>query len=415
MLRKHALALCMAVFVWATVLPLAEGAPAVSETWCTKFYQKLAQHPEMLAERAKRDAQIASADAVKKPLYNPEIEAGIEREGEDRNVHLGISQGIDLWGKSEPRRRRAEFMRTQAEVRYQEAMQTKASDVLLQMIEWQDAQALEQLSKTQERHLGQLLNLLEQRRVAGDLGEFEATLTYLALSQQLTESAEAEARKLRARASLAVLLPTMDDDLLRIPEAFWAPKDREPFDSLVAARPAVQAAWAEWQQQLLQAREAGLEAKSDPVLGIGGGKNGDENVVSLSLSVPLAIRNNRKAEVRAAQHGAISAEALWQNAQLLERAKLESARQIMQAYQQRYSDWQSKMAGPVERSAALLEKQWKAGDLATQEYLQALKESTEARAAGIALKGAWHVSVVHWLEASNQLLSAVGQPHVSTP
>jgi hypothetical protein len=152
----------------------------------------------------------------------------------------------------------------------------------------------------------------------------------------------------------------------------------------LVVHPFVAAARAEW--QAVAAAEAGRRReRAEPTLGINTGQDSGENAVGLSLSIPLHMRNDYSAETRAARQAALEAEARYQSRLRSQRYVWQAAFDSWQQFDRYYRRWQEVMLGRVERSAFLLERQWRRGDLSTTDYLLALNQRAEGLMAGIRL------------------------------
>lgn len=378
-----------------------------STSWNHWFYQQILQHPEVVAEREKMKAQLSSAEARDQPLYNPELEAELEREGDDNNSRIGITQTVDWWNKRGARQLQGNHSRKTAETVYQQVLQQKMTDALLAINDRQSAQQRVDFAREQENQLDALLALVEQRQKTGDIGQIDAELALLTLSQLLSDSADAEAQLAKADATLKELFPEKPPALLAIPDTFWQRQVVPDATHLIDQHPRVAQALAEWNAAKAQEAVATREAKSDPTFGINGGKSGEDNVVAVTFSIPLALRNTYRAEVRAASQEALSAEAHYYQVRRQQLALLTGSENAMKAYSGRRERWRGLMQTRVSESAALLDKQWRTGDLSTPEYLIALKERRESLQAGIDLESKWHQAVIEWLLESGQLVDAV--------
>lgn len=378
-----------------------------STSWNDWFYQQILQHPEVVAGREKMNAQLSTAEARDQPLYNPELEAEVEREGEDNNSRIGVSQTLDWWDKRGARQNQGNHARQAAQTAYQQVLQQKLTDALLAINDWQSAQQRVAFAREQESQLDALLTLVEQRQKTGDLGQIDAELALLALAQRLNDSADAEAQLAKAGSKLKELFPERSPDTLAIPDAFWQQSRSVTAARLVDQHPRVVQALAEWNAAKAQADVAVRDAKSDPTLGINGGKSGEDNVVALTFSIPLALRNSYRAEVRAASQESLAAEAHYYQVRRQQLALLEGSEAAMNAYSGRHERWRRVMQTRVGNSASLLEKQWRTGDLSTPDYLLALKERGESLQAGIELQSEWHQAVIEWLLESGQLINAI--------
>lgn len=400
-------------FVLAALLLLIHQQNARAESqdttaWNHWFYQQILQHPEVVSEREKMNAQLSTTEARDQPLYNPELEAEVEREGDDNNSRIGVNQTLDWWDKRGARQNQGNHARQAAQTGYQQVLQQKIMEALLAINDWQSAQQRVTFAREQESQLDALLALVEQRQKTGDLGQIDAELALLTLAQLLNDSADAEAQLAKAGATLKALFPERSTATITIPEAFWQQQRRgvDPAQQ-VDRHPRVTQALAEWNAAKAQADVAARDAKSDPTVGINGGKSGEDNVVALTLSIPLALRNDYRAEVRAASQEALAAEAHYYQARRQQVALLEGSEAALKAYAGRHERWRTVMQTRVGNSAALLEKQWRTGDLSTPDYLLALKERGESLQAGIELESEWHQAVLEWLLESGQLIDAI--------
>ncbi|MFZ5603297.1 MAG: TolC family protein [Pseudomonadota bacterium] len=397
----------MAGLLFLVFQQTAQATNQDSTSWNDWFYQQILQHPEVVAEREKMNAQLSTAEARDQPLYNPELEAEVEREGEDNNSRLGVSQTLDWWDKRGARQNQGNHARQVAQTAYQQVLQQKLTDALLALNDWQSAQQRVAFAREQESQLDALLALVEQRQKTGDLGQIDAELALLALAQLLNDSADAEAQLAKAGSKLKELFPEKSPDTLAIPDTFWQQSRSVDAARLVDQHPRVVQALAEWNAAKAQAEVAVRDAKSDPTLGINGGKSGEDNVVALTLSIPLALRNDYRAEVRAASQESLAAEARYYQIRRQQLALLEGSEAALNAYSGRHERWRRVMQARVGNSASLLEKQWRTGDLSTPDYLLALKERGESLQAGIELQSEWHQAVIEWLLESGQLIDAI--------
>src|SRR3990167_1785749 len=310
-------------------LALPQTAQAINPdltSWNRWFYQQILQHPEVVAEREKMNAQLSTAEARDQPLYNPEIEAELEREGDDDNRRIGVTQTVDWWDKRGAQQDQGNYARQAAKTAYQQVLQQKIMDALLAISDWQSAQQQLAFAREQENQLDALLALVEQRQKTGDIGQIDAELALLTLSQLLRDSADAEAQLAKPEATLKELFPEKPPASLSIPDAFWQQQMEVDPARLVDQHPRVVQALAEWNAAKAQQIVATREAKSDPTLGINGGKSGEDNVVALTFSIPLALRNTYRAEVRAASQEALAAEAHYYKVRRQQVALLEGSK-----------------------------------------------------------------------------------------
>lgn len=378
---------CIIGCLWVLSMPGVASASAAGGTWGSWLQNQINLHPEIIAAQEKMNAAISMTEGRERPQYNPELATEYEREGEENNYRLGLNQTIDLWDKRGARQQQARFSRTAAQQDFEFSRQQKTAEAMQALIAWQAASQQAGLVQKQETHMDTLLDLVKERQLAGDLGQIDAELTYLSLSQRLNDTAQAQAALRKAEAQLRELLPDWATAKTPIPEQFWAANilNSTPAEKWLDDYPAVVAAKADWEaaQQFLEL--ARREAKADPTIGINAGESGEEKVVGLSLSMPLHIRNNFSSEVLAASQEAAAAKARYQAIRRQQQFAIEGAQAALQEYQQRLARWQELMQGRGERSGQLLEKLWQSGDMSTTEYLLAMEQRTAGLISGIEL------------------------------
>ncbi len=385
------------------------ASAAAATSWGYWLQNQIEEHPEVIAARQKMKATLSLALARERPLYNPELETEYEREGDYNNYRLGLSQTIDLWGKRDIRRQQAVAMRIVARQEYALARQQKTAQALQTLVQWQAAQEQALLAAAQEAQMETLLSLVKERQRVGDLGQLDAELAFLSLSQRLNETAQAQAELRQVEAGLRELLPDWTPQMAALPPEFWSALSpfQSPAGQELENSPAVLAAKARWQVGQQAATLAKREGKADPTVGINGGESGEENVVALSLSMPLHFRNTYSAEVQAASQEAAGARADYMATVRRQQFAVQAARQTLAEYDQRFGRYQDIMAGRGRSSEQLLEKQWRSGDMSTTEYLLAMEQRSQGLVAGIQLRSRFQTSLIDWLLVTNQINKAL--------
>ena len=157
----------------------------------------------------------------------------------------------------------------------------------------------------------------------------------------------------------------------------------------------------------MAAELARLDTKAEPTLGINTGKDSNEDVIGLTFSMPLNVRNNFSAERRAAAEKALSAEAKFHSVQRKQKYRIQAATNIAQQYQKQFQRWKSLFAKNNTQNQKLLEKQWYTGDLSTSDYLLALQQNMAGALSGIELQEKFQLSIIDWLTATGQVNSYV--------
>lgn len=396
--RRALLGVCV---LFLPMLVLAE-----TPGWNAWLASQVQQHPDVLAAREQWLGSNASAEAAEQPLYNPELSTDLERIGEENNYRVGVQQTIDWWDRRGARQQQAGFMRTAAEALYRQQVLDKTAEALVALVEWRSASRAATIVAGQKKQLDTLLELVEKRRRAGDLGSIDAELTFLSLSQQLAQVAEVEAALQKAEARVRELLPQWTPERGGIPEDFWPSQPGSATVQELLRHPAVASAQARWQALKEEAEATRRAARAEPTIGLNAGRDTGENVVGLTLSIPLNVRNNFSFETRVAERTALEAEARFQAVYRKQRFDWQAAQAAWQRYEQQYRRWQDVVLGRVERSAELLERQWRSGDLSTTDYLLALNQRAESLLAGIELEKQARLTLTDVLLQSGRLAAA---------
>jgi len=378
------------------------AAPA-DKLWGDWLQNQIDQHPEVIAAKEKMNAAYSTAEGSQKPLYNPELETEFEREGDADNYTVGVNQTVDWWDKRGIRSKQANFVRVAAFQTFELVWQQKLADALNSIVEWQAASKQSELAIQQEAQMEILISLIRDRQKAGDLSQVDAELALLNFSQKLNQTAHAQVRLRRVAAKLRELLPDWSAKQTEIPAELWAQTFSRSDAQWVDKHPMVATAKARWETLRKSAKLAGLDAKAEPTFGINAGKAGEDNVVALSFSMPLNIRNNFSADVQAANQEALSSESLYRAIRRKQLFAIEASRASLEEFQQRYERLKNLMRGRGERSETLLEKQWRSGDLSTTEYLLALQQRSDGLVAGIELQTQYRLARIDWLFQTGQL------------
>lgn len=394
--------LCLSVIIMSGVAFAKQ--PELKFSW---LQRQILQHPEVVAAKEAMNGDLYLASALEQPTYNPTLDSGFEREGSDNNYSFGISQTLDRSNKHDSRKQQAVFARIVASLHYEMIVQEKTAQVLNKLNQWQATNKQSALISQQEKQLEDLLDLVKVRQGSGDLGQLDAELAYLSLSQRFGQSARVQAQLKRIESQIRELLPDWQTMNTPIPEDLW----RKDFDittiSNIDNHPLVLAAKARWQVAQLTAELAGKNKKADPTIGVNVGKVANDNLLALSFSMPLNIRNNYSAEYKAANAQALSAESNYQAVKRKQQFAIQSSLKALSEYQHRYKKWQSLMQGRDKNSENLLQMQWAIGDLSTTEYLLTLQQRTEGLLAGIDLATEYQQAFVQLLFDSAQLTNTI--------
>ncbi|WP_166654365.1 TolC family protein [Tahibacter aquaticus] len=375
---------------------------ALREVW--------ARNPAVQAAEAKAAAAEARSQAAARPLYNPEIEVAAERA--DVNTRsVGLSQTIDWSGK-----RRARVGVGTAEWRAAEAERDQIrQDIGLQWLSGCAAYqvATEQVSLGNERVriLGQFASLAQRRFTAGDIPSLERDLAELALQEARAQQAELLADQAQARRTLAAV----GGDATALPELPRAlpPEAQVPVAiSLIDALPALRQVRAESEAAQARITVAERERRADPTVSVSTGRVTDgplrDNLLGVTLRIPLFVRNSYRAEVTAARADADQAEAAVRDRQLRATAEANEAGAAYNAMRDAWLQWEASRASRVADRAALLQRLWEAGELSTADYLVQLKQSIDTELTATGLRARVWQAWADWLAATGHLAPWLG-------
>ena len=369
----------------------------------------LDDNPRVLAARSAVDVTQARESAADRPLYNPELDVEYEDAGDVTTKTLGFSQSIDWGDKREGRKRVAALERERAVAELAGIRQELTAELLNALADYHAAAELVGLAEQRSNLMKRFLELTQQRQQAGDLGQVALDLARLAY----TEANLQRVRVVGAQAQAEQALKAIADE----PQGGWPALPALPsslsldpanIDMLLEQLPALRAARA----QITQARAAvdlsRRERKADPTIGLRGGREGSDNLIGVSLSIPLFVRNDFSAEVDAANAQAIQREQSVHNIYRTNRARLISTAQRFELERQAWSDWLQTGQTSLESQVQLLERLWRVGELSTTDYLVQVKQTLDTRTAAVELHGSLWQAWFQWLAASGQTESWLG-------
>ncbi len=376
-------------------------------TW---LINQIKQHPDMMAAKAQLESSRLSAIFNQQPLYNPTLESDYEREGSDNNYSIGLSQTFDRNNKQATLTDIAQSQRTTAEFDYQLALLNKISQALQAINQYQAIIKQTNLLLQQEKQLEKLLALVKQRVNSGDLGQLDAERAYLSLSQGFGQSATVEAELKNSEAQLSELLGNwQQQDLAHFSLSDYQMK---PSDAFIKNHPNVKSAYAQWQQAQSQAELAKKNKKNDPSFGISAGKVANDNLVSLSFSMPLNLRRNFDSAYLSANQLVMAAESSYLAALRQQKFSIKASLDSLKAFEIRYKKWQNLMQGRKGNLENLLQKQWQLGDISTTNYLLTLQQRTQGLLAGIELEQQYKAAIINYLTATAQIINNTGSKTV---
>ena len=399
-----ALVIAYAMPAVAADSPAQLAPPAVQEALRSAWQH----HPSYRATEAQLAAARARLDAAGQPLYNPEVELASDDEGPDRTTTAGLSLTLDLSGKRRVRRDAASARVDQATA---EARLHRRDFAKQWFTGWAELQTANARVRTGERRLTlmtRFVDLAQKQFSADDISGLERDLALLARdeaqaeqSQLIAELAEAQAR-FRAVGGSPELVANLAMPTGTLSPVTVADSGIEQMPDWLVAEAAAMAA----EREVTVARRNRI---ADPTLGAYGGRKRvdmggpSDNVIGVSIRVPLFVRNSYRAEVVAAQADADVAVADRDRVRIELEADRQRAIDTYAATQSSWTRWQASRGTDVERRTTLLERLWREGELSTSDYLQQLKQTLDTQLAGAELEARLWRSYADYLAATGQL------------
>lgn len=386
----------------AADMPMPASAQAPVEV--QRFVHALIlANPQVQASRAALETGAAQRDAAAQPLYNPELELGIERSADDART-LGISQTLDWAGKRSARSAVGEQALLLASARWRLSVWALGNELLNGLARHQTAVAREALAARSEATMTELSALAERRFRAGDLDQVELSLARLTMTdariQHATRRGETVAARERLRA-LAVDSPSSAWPVLTVPPLADALEITH--EAALRSLPEVQAAERQVDLNEAEVTVRRRERRADPTLSVHAGEQAGESLVGLGISVPLLVRNRFDHEVRAAlgarDEARFGADAVWRQAQ----ARLDSADERYALLRNAWAEWEGTGQSSLAMQDEQLHRLWQAGELGTTPYLIQLQQTFELQDHALELRLALWEGWFEWLRASGRI------------
>lgn len=358
------------------------------------------------------DAALAAAQArargADRPLYNPELELDAEKADVNK-VSIGLSQTIDWSDKREARAGVAAAEREAYAAELARVRQLLATDLLSSLINFHTQRELGLLSQQRTELTQQFLSLAVRRHQAGDLPQVELDLAQLAAIQARMQQARAATAKAEALQGLIALTGDARSAWPLLPDELPAPnRERLDIDTSLTQLPALRAQQARINAARATVRLKTRERRPDPTLALRGGREDSEDLIGLTLSIPLFVRNDFKAEVVASSEEAIGAERQLHDMVRQARARLVSTAESYRLTRDAWLEWRQAGAFSLQRQTEVLQRLWQAGELSTTDYLLQLTQSLDTHVSAVELRGDLWQAWVDWLAASGQVEAWLG-------
>ena len=376
-----------------------DGTPSLNQFVSTL----VASHPDVIASFQALKATEAEALAAGRPLYNPELSFEAEN-AEEQTRTVGLSQTLDWTRKSKSQRSMADAEQAIAEARYKLTRWEVMTDLLGLLAAFDLGTERERLANDRASLMDDFSVIAKKRFSVGDLTSVEMNLAYLAVTEAKMQRANAVVSLSDARQQVLSFFPPSTVGWPKLAQSFPTPPsgsdayDVSELPENLVARLAVRRA-----EEEVQLREK--ERKPDPTLGLVGGKEGDEDLVALSFSLPIHVRNNFRAEVSAALARSEESKQRRDGIHRQTTARVRSAITRYQISYEAWTEWEDVGLKSLGEQRSELNKLWESGELSATEYLVQLRQTLDVQETAIELRLDLWDSWFEWLRASGRVES----------
>jgi len=383
----------------------SEAAPSPALTALVS--QALDNNPRVQAARAALDAAGAREDAAGRPIYNPELELETEKTAV-RTTTLALSQGIDWHDKRSARARVARFERAATELALAQARQELAVQLLAALADYHTRRELDGLAQERHELLQRFAALAQQRHRAGDLPQAELNLARLAVAESALQRAGAAAALVDAGQALAALLGDVRPKWPALPHEPPQQAIVTDAEALLDRLPELEGRRARMKAAETRVRLAVRETRPDPTLRLRAGREDTETLAGLSVSVPLFVRNDFRAETAASSADLAELEHQARNARRKARARLFAAQERFRLSRAAWDQWRQTGHNTLTAHGELLDRLWRLGETNATDYLVQIKQALDTQAAAVELRGRLWGAWLEWLAASGRVNQWLG-------
>ncbi|GBE09310.1 outer membrane efflux protein [bacterium BMS3Abin11] len=394
-------ALCaglLAVPTWANqtkpAVSLDNYAPA---DLTTLISDTLPDHPRLLAARDALQAAITRLQAAGRPLYNPELEFDTENTDINTTV-LQYSQKIDSGGQRKARTGVAEAELKAARAEFELAELSLLHDLLTALSDQQSGKEIAALAVEGLELMREFADIAKRRYQAGDLSQVETNLAQLAYNEAMMAHAQALTAYTVARERVIALFPTPPAKTSVLPESLPSPVLPADIEAFVIELPTIRKSASNIGALSERVALRNSERSWEPTLAVRGGRENDKSLVGLTLSLPLKIRNDQKAEVQTARQELAQAEQILRQTERDLKARVLSSTQRYRLLRSAFDAWRKSGRGHIDSQLALTKRLWRSGDMSTTDYLVQLKQALDTQASGIELRNQMWRSSFEWMK-----------------
>lgn len=413
--------LCVGVCVsltlptWASIAPQYKETPlSMSDESVQKINPPLrdfiervwSESPTLKSAQAALEAARANAVGADRPLHNPVLE--LEAERTDINTTaVGFSQTLDWSDKQEAFANIARQQLHAAEANYQQVSQFVAVEALQALVNYFTTVEMRSLALRRSQLMKGFVDTVKQRHSVGDVQILDLTFAQVAYSEAFMAQASSEGEMAVAEASLQAVSGLTMSQWPRLPVELAPPPENVEL-SLLDALPHLIMLRSQIDEAKARIKMVEREGRVDPTFGVRVGREDDEVLLGLRVEIPLFIRNNYSAEIRAASYESVEKEQNYRHVYQQAKAQLSGALGRFKNSSRAWQVWRLTGQQAHRDQMVLLEEMWQAGELAATDFLIQAKQNIDTLMTATTLKGeVWHAAIA-WLEASGQVKTWLG-------
>jgi len=363
----------------------------------------LTKNPAIQSAIANVVAIEARFKGLSLPLNNPELEIGTEHT-DIETYTFGLSQTIDWHDKQNAQQQVVEAELAHAKAEASALRFSMSIEILKAVGDIASYHQITALSNERVKSFERFTGIAQQLNQAGDISSTELELARLSLVEAIMLHAANGSELIEANSQFYELSGFQLKGNVKFPETLpiKLPSDANE-EFMLQDHPQIKVA----QLTSLIARKkitfTEQDRKPDPTFGITAGREGKEDIIGASFSIPLQVRNNYSHQVDIAAAESLQADRdalqLYRSLQ----AKLKATRDRYQLIATAWSFWRSNGQQSLNNQLELLEVQWESGEMNTTDYLLQLQQTLNTQIAGVELKSQFWNAWIGWLSASGQL------------
>lgn len=361
-----------------------------------------AESPSVKAKQSELDVLLAQKEGVDQPLYNPNLILDAERSGVVNTTVVGFNQTLDWSDQQDAQRQMANKRVLMASAELKQIKQKVAVETLNALAEYATVKQMQALAVYRAELIQNFIDTVKQRQLAGDMGALEGLLAQVTYSEVLMQQAAVESQLAEVEAALQSVTglvltawPALPSKLA-LPMVQTGEAHLKNLPELVALSHRIEAA----KSQVVVTERVNRVA---PTIGVRAGREGDETLLGVSLEIPLFVRNNFKADVRARRYEVTRDEQLYHAAYRRAKARLDGSFGRYQSTAKAWQVWLTEGQAAQLEQGKLLEKMWQAGELTATDYLVQAKQRLETQKMATELMGEVWQAAIAWLDASGQV------------